>query len=156
MFWNAWNLDFKGVNLAVTHFVTQFTHVSRHFRAWKKKINIGIFREICLENMVSEIHKNDLFCPYNPPKIKKKNLLCLFCFFLFSVVFSSCTFSKSSFDDTTAFLWQIWDHKLRTVFPKDFFCFVILNLKCLETFVNGITKCVTAQFYHLEVIFLKI
>ena len=27
------NLDFKGVNLAITHFVTQFTHVSRHFKA---------------------------------------------------------------------------------------------------------------------------
>ena len=32
--------------------------------------NIKTFWENCFENMLSEIHKNDLFCFYNPPKIR--------------------------------------------------------------------------------------
>ena len=58
-------LDFKGVNLAIMHFVTQYTHVSRHFTAWNKKNSLGK-----TENVVSEIHKNNLFFPYNPQKIR--------------------------------------------------------------------------------------
>ena len=36
-FWNTWNLDFHGVKIAVTHFVTHFTHVYRHFAVYCRK-----------------------------------------------------------------------------------------------------------------------
>ena len=32
-------MDFHGVKMAVTHFVTQFTHVSRHFGVCSRKQN---------------------------------------------------------------------------------------------------------------------
>ena len=51
--------------LAVTHFVTQFTHVSKHFGVKNTKKN----RENCFKNVVSEIYKKNEFCPQNPPKI---------------------------------------------------------------------------------------
>ena len=62
-------MDFNGVDLAITHFVTQFTYVSRHFRAWNRKEEKQI-RDNCFENGVSEILKNDLFYPYNLPQIR--------------------------------------------------------------------------------------
>ena len=36
---NAWNLDFKGCNLAFPQFVTKYTHVSRHPRVSSRKQN---------------------------------------------------------------------------------------------------------------------
>ena len=52
-------MDFHGVKMAVTHFVTQFTHVVRHleFRVENKK---KLFRENCFENVVSDVKKNGL------------------------------------------------------------------------------------------------
>ena len=64
--------------------------------------------------MVSEIHKNDLFCPYNPPKIR--NAFIFFRFLLFLVL---ALFSKSSFMDTSAFFFD----KSETTFSKH--CFLI-------------------------------
>ena len=52
----AWNLISRGYILAVTHFVTQFTHILRHFIVQYKKQN-KFFWENCFGNMVSEIHK---------------------------------------------------------------------------------------------------
>ena len=39
--------------MAVTHFLTQFTHVSRHFGAYSRK-QTKLFRENCFENVVSD------------------------------------------------------------------------------------------------------
>ena len=109
-FWNAWNLNFKEVNLAVVHFVTQFSHVL-------DILDFGIerrrkfFKENCFEIVVSENHKNDLFCPYNPPKILNAFMIVSFYFFIFC-----CTFSKSSFVDTSAFFVD----KSETTFSKQF------------------------------------
>ena len=36
-FWMALNLDINWVKMAATHFVTQFTHVSRHFGVYSNK-----------------------------------------------------------------------------------------------------------------------
>ena len=36
----------------------------------KKTKKEELFRENCFKNVVSEIHKMDLFCPYDPPKIR--------------------------------------------------------------------------------------
>ena len=41
--------------MAVTHFVTHFTHVSRHFGGYCRK-KTKILRENCFENVVSEIN----------------------------------------------------------------------------------------------------
>ena len=43
---------FMGKILAVTHFVTHFTHVSRQFEFLSRKQN-KLFRENCFENVVS-------------------------------------------------------------------------------------------------------
>ena len=48
---------------AVTHFVTQFTHVSKYFGVYSRKLK-KIFRENCFENLVSDLKKNVL-CPQN-------------------------------------------------------------------------------------------
>ena len=52
-------MDFQGVKKAVTHFVTQFTHVFKilEFIVENKKI---LFRENCFENVVSDLKKNVL------------------------------------------------------------------------------------------------
>ena len=46
---------FIGVKMAVMHFVTQFTHVSRHFGVFRKQKKI--FRENCFENLFSDLKK---------------------------------------------------------------------------------------------------
>ena len=43
--------------MAVTNFVTQFTHVSRNFEIYSRKQK-NIFRDNCLENVVSDLKKN--------------------------------------------------------------------------------------------------
>ena len=45
---------FMGVKMAVMHFVTHFTHVSRHFGVYCKK---KLFMENCFENVVSDVNK---------------------------------------------------------------------------------------------------
>ena len=52
-----------GVKMALTHFVTQFTHVSRHFRVYSRKQNKEKwFRENCFENVVSDLYKKNYLC----------------------------------------------------------------------------------------------
>ena len=46
-------MDFLGVKMAVTHFVTQFTHVSRHFGVENKK---NVWKN-CLENVFLDLPK---------------------------------------------------------------------------------------------------
>ena len=76
----------------------------------------------------------------------------------FLVFFCFCVFFKVVFRTHQLFIFD----KSETAFSKQFsltfqFCFVIYTLKCIEVCVNGDTKCVTAQFYPLEVqIFKKI
>ena len=47
---------FMGVKMAVTHFVTPLTHVSRHFGVYSKK-QTKLFRENCFESVVSDLKK---------------------------------------------------------------------------------------------------
>ena len=49
-------MNFYWVKIAVTHFVTQFTHVSRLFGVNSIKQR-KIFRENCFENVVSDLQK---------------------------------------------------------------------------------------------------
>ena len=70
-----------GVNLAITHFVTQVIQFSRHFRALDRKLKKTFFRENGFANVVSEIHKNYLFCLYNPPKIRNNFMFVSFYLF---------------------------------------------------------------------------
>ena len=46
----------RGYILAVTHFVTQFTHVFRHPRVKSRKQK-KFFRENCFDNVVSDLWK---------------------------------------------------------------------------------------------------
>ena len=63
-FWNAWNLNFHGVKMAVMHFVTHITHVTRHFGVYCRKQNQK-FRENCFKNVVSDVNKNWFKSPQN-------------------------------------------------------------------------------------------
>ena len=47
--------------LAVTHFVTQFTHVSGHFGAKSRKEEENKLRKNCFDNVVSNLWKSGLF-----------------------------------------------------------------------------------------------
>ena len=128
--------------MAVTHFVTQFTHASKHFRALNKtkkfcKVN-------CYRNVVSKIHKNYLFCPYNPPKIRNA-----FMFVSFQLFLIFALLSKRSFVETYFFFTNLRPH-FQNNLPYSFFCSAIYTLHS-KPCVNGVTKCVTAQFYPLEV-----
>ena len=63
--WNfdiIWNLDLKGVNFGITQFATQFTPVSRQYRASNRKQKFK-FRKNCCDTMVSDLWKNGLICP---------------------------------------------------------------------------------------------
>ena len=57
-------LDFHGVNMGFTHFVTQVTHVSRHFEAYSRKRRKKS-RENWFENVVSDLPTNQPMCPQN-------------------------------------------------------------------------------------------
>ena len=48
--------------MAVTHFVTQFTYVSRHVGVYCRKQK-KLFRENWFENVVSDLKKKWLMCP---------------------------------------------------------------------------------------------
>ena len=63
-FWNAWNLDFHGVKMAVTHFVMHFTHDSRHFGVYCRKQK-KLLRENCFKNVVSEVNEKWFKSPQN-------------------------------------------------------------------------------------------
>ena len=51
---------FMGVKMAVTHFVTQFTHVSRHFEVYRRKQKNKKIRENCFKNEASDYKINGL------------------------------------------------------------------------------------------------
>ena len=48
-----------------------------------------------------------------------------------------------------------WDQCWKTVFSKDFFCFLLLTPKCLESCVKCVTKCVTSKIYPMKVRILQ-
>ena len=79
------------------------------------------------------------------PKIRQRLLMLSWVFLVFAL------FSKSSFGDKWVTVLQIGGHISKRVFPN-FFPSSSLNSGCLETFVNCITKCVTAKLYPLEVL----
>ena len=45
---------------SATHFVTQFTHVSKQFGVYRRKQEEKKIRENCFENVVSDLKKNVL------------------------------------------------------------------------------------------------
>ena len=49
--------------------------------------NKKMFRETFFENLISEVHKKDLFCPYSPPKIRNDFKFLVFSFFSFCTFF---------------------------------------------------------------------
>ena len=65
----------------------QLPHVSKYFKFRIEE------KKSCFESVVSEIHKKNLFCPYDPPKIIK-----VFYGFYLILVFE--LFSKSNLVDT--------------------------------------------------------
>ena len=137
-------MDWHGVKMAVTHFVMQFTHVSRHF--WVYSREKKMFRENCFENEGSDLTKNSLYVHKTilekMQKVKTKN------------------------HENILSLWRIlgtklvllvnfWDHIFKTVFPKKKFCFLLKIPKCLEICVNCVTKGVTAKIYPIKVWILQ-
>ena len=133
--------------MAVTHFVTQFTHVSRHPRVYNRKLKKN--RENCFENVVSDLWNNSLCGHKSAFRKKVKNLEQL----------------KTKNHKNAHNQWRLLDTKLvfflwifETTFSKQFslfflFCFKFLTLKCLETCVNCITKCKTAKIYTFRMKF---
>ena len=87
------------------------------------------FRENCFENVVSEIHKNDLFCPYNPPKIRNDFMFAIFfyIYIFFFLVFA--IFSKSNFLDRLDFFLTNLTPHFQNSFPHRFFWFCNLHSK---------------------------
>ena len=65
--------EFHWVKMAVTHFVTQVTHVSRHFGVYHRK-HKKLSRENCFENVVSDLTKKYPMCPQNYFQKKKQKL----------------------------------------------------------------------------------
>ena len=59
--------------MAFTHFVTQFTHVSRHSRV-KNENKTKKFRENCFENEVSDLSRKKCMCPQNYFLLKVQQL----------------------------------------------------------------------------------
>ena len=58
--------------LAVTHSVTQFTHVSRYPRVKNRKQK-KLFRENCFENVVSDLWNKMFLCQKSAFRKKLKN-----------------------------------------------------------------------------------
>ena len=52
---------FMEVKMAITHFVTQYTHVSIHFGVYCRKQK-QMFRENCFENVISDFKKKWPMC----------------------------------------------------------------------------------------------
>ena len=140
------NLDFHGVKMAVTHFVTQLIHISRQFRVYsrkQKKSGLGkLFWKYglrCIEKIayvstklilekVQKTGKN------LKKKHKKKHLE-----------------SLSDSGDKTSSSDRFLRPNFKTVFSKLFFCFLLLAPKFLETCVYCTTKCVTTKIYPMKV-----
>ena len=57
-------MDFHVVKMTVTHFVMHFTHDSRHFGVYCRKLK-KMLRENYFENVVSEINKKKVKSPQN-------------------------------------------------------------------------------------------
>ena len=60
---------FMVVKETITHFVTQFTHVSRHFGVYSRKQKK--IRETCFENVVSDLKKSILLFQKKCKKVQK-------------------------------------------------------------------------------------
>ena len=60
---NAWNLDFHGVKMGVTHFVTQFAYVSKHFEVYSRTKKL--FKENCFQVWSRIWEKKWFMCPQN-------------------------------------------------------------------------------------------
>ena len=121
--------------MAITDFMAQFTHVSRHFVTQKN------VKENCFENVVSEIYKKNLFGRHNPPMIV--NVFMFFCFyFCFNLLHF---FLKLFVGHIGYFCLQIWDHTFKTVFPKQFVLFSIVNFKISRNMCKLCNKS-----YHIE------
>ena len=64
---------FMGVKMAITNFVMQFTHVSRHVEVYNRERK-KMFRKNCFENMVSDLNKKIAYVSTEQPleKVQKK------------------------------------------------------------------------------------
>ena len=96
-----------GVNLAVT----QFTHVSRHFRAWNRKQKKSLGKTV-LKIWSQKFTKITCFVP-----IIRQRLQLLLCLLVFFVVFLHFLLKVVLWTHQLYFFWQIWDHIFKTIFP---------------------------------------
>ena len=94
--------------MAVTHFVTQLTHVSRNFRAWNRKQKY-FSREKYFKILCQKFTKMTCFVLIISQRLKM--FLCLL-FFIFYLFFALFLWTQQHF----------WDHIFKTVFPNDLFC----------------------------------
>ena len=129
------NLDLHWVNIGCYAIYKCF----QTFESLEKKAK-KIFRENCLEIVVSESYKKNQFCPQNPPKIVITFMVFSFYFSQFSLFLKVGLWTQSNFFTNMRQYFQ-------NCFPI-FFLFLIP--KFLETCVNCVTKCVTAIFTPLK------
>ena len=59
-----------------------------------------IYIKNCLKIMVLEIHKNDLFCPYNPPKNRNAFMFVIFVIFFVDTSAFFFDISETHFQDS--------------------------------------------------------
>ena len=133
--------------MAVTHFVTQFKPVSRHFGVYSRKQK-KFGRENYFENVVSDLQKKNL-CPQKlleksakTKKIKTKN-------------HESVYNLWRTLGTKLVVLVDFWDNICKAVFSKHLCFFLFYTKKCLETYVNCVTKCVTAKICPRKVQILE-
>ena len=144
---NAWNLEFHGVKMAITHFEMELTQVSRHFLVKSKKTNKNTYGKLFwksgLKFMKEMVYVSTklLLAQKKVQKLRK---------------------IKTKNHESVHNLWRIlgtkidfWDHIFKTVFLKHIFCFLFYTSKCLEICVNCVTKCVTAKIYPMKVQILE-
>ena len=109
--------------MAVTHFVTQIMHVSRHFGVYSRKQK-KLFRENGFENVVSDLKENSLCVQKTTFRKKwkkfKKN---------FNAKLWKRLKSLADFGDKTTSSGKFLRPHFQTVFPKQSFLFSILNSK---------------------------
>ena len=128
--------------MAVTHFVTLFTHVFIHPRDENRKKNyllttvLKMWSQICWKKSIC-VHKTTF--KQNLQKLKTtKN--------------HKSIHNLWKLKQTKIILFMnFWDHIFETIFLIDFFLFS--TLKRLETCVNCVTNCVTAKIYPLKIKF---
>ena len=132
--------------MATTHFVTRFTHVSRHFWVYCREQK-KVFRENCFANVVSDLKKNGL-CVHKTTFRKKgaktkKNKT--------KKQWERLQSLANSGDKTSCsgiFLRPHFQNSFSYIFG---FCFLLLTPKCLETCVHCVTTCVTVKNYPMNV-----